>query len=147
MCLDDLRARAMGLPSVAGTQALQLELDVVLARRLVRGLGGLLGFTAVGTTKLETAASELGRNAIKYAGGGRMEWCALGGTHYEPGLKLIFVDEGPGIPDLEAAMRDGYTTGGGLGLGLPGSKRLVEHFELSSSSGNGTKVVVARWIR
>ena len=138
-------AAALGLDDVFGSHALADGLDVVLCRKLVRQLAGKLGFSVVGQTKLETAASELARNAIKYGGGGEMRWEALGEGLSNAGLRLTFEDHGPGIADLDAAMRDGYTTGKGLGMGLPGSKRLVEFFEIASSVGKGTIVTVARW--
>ena len=91
-----------------------------------------------------TAASELARNTLKYGGGGMVYLDALT-DDFRKGVGLIFVDNGPGIPDLEMALRDGYTTGGGLGLGLGGSKRLVDEFDIDSRAGEGTAVSVVKW--
>ena len=95
-------------------------------------------------TKLVTAASELARNTVNYGGGGQVLLEALNEANRR-GLQLTFVDEGPGIPDIELALKDGYTTGGGLGLGLSGAKRLVNDFEIASRPGEGTCVRIARW--
>lgn len=123
---------------------LKAEPDVVLARQAVRRLAEELKFNLVDQTKLVTAASELARNTVVYGGGGTMRLHALAeGTRQ--GLRLIFADEGPGIPDVELAMRDGYTTGGGLGLGLGGSKRLVNEFHIQSKPGAGTCITAVRW--
>lgn len=95
-------------------------------------------------TKLVTAVSELARNTMVYGGGGDMDWQILD----EPprtGLRLVFRDEGPGIPDLKLAMTDGWTSGSGLGLGLTGAKRLVEEFELETEPGKGTRITITRW--
>jgi serine/threonine-protein kinase RsbT len=100
----------------------------------------------VDQTKLVTAASELARNTIKYGGGGEVHLDALE-DGFRRGIGLLFVDSGPGISDLDMALRDGYTTGGGLGLGLGGSKRLVDEFEIDSRSGEGTAVSVVKWKR
>ena len=102
-----------------------------------------LGFSLVDQTKIVTAASELARNTIIYGGGGSMEMQTLNGPR--TGLRLIFEDNGPGIPDIELALRDGFTTGSGLGLGLGGSKRLVNDFEIVSHAGAGTKITITRW--
>jgi serine/threonine-protein kinase RsbT len=118
--------------------------DVVLARQKVRQWALELKFTLVDQTKLVTAASELARNALDHGKGGQMLI-----EHVENsvrnGLKLVFEDRGPGIPDIEAALRDGFTTGGGMGLGLGGSKRLVNDFHIESAPGKGTRVTVVRW--
>ncbi len=93
---------------------------------------------------LVTAASELARNTLIHGGGGRFSWEVIGvGT--KRGLRLTFEDEGPGIPDIQRAMRNGWTSGKGLGLGLPGAKRLVNEFEVHSTAGRGTRVVITRW--
>ncbi|GAA4920670.1 serine/threonine-protein kinase RsbT [Nonomuraea thailandensis] len=120
--------------------------DVVGVRQLVRSLAVEVGLSLVDQTKIITAASELARNALVYAGGGdvRMEVVQKG---LRRGLKLVFSDEGPGIPDLEQALTDGWTTGGGLGLGLGGSRRLVDEFDLVSEPGKGTTVTVTKWSR
>ena len=118
--------------------------DIFMVRRFVRECAADLGFGAFDQTKLATAASELGRNMLVHGGGGTM----LLETFVESdrrGLRLTFEDKGPGIPDIEKAMSDGFTTKGGLGLGLGGSKRLVNEFEVVSGVGEGTRVTVARW--
>ena len=113
-------------------------------RKLVKELAEALNFSVTGQTMLVTAASELARNTLIHGGGGRFSWEIVSlGTRR--GLRLAFEDEGPGIPDIQAAMTNGWTSGGGLGLGLPGAKRLVNEFEISSTPGRGTRVVVARW--
>jgi serine/threonine-protein kinase RsbT len=119
--------------------------DVVLARQRVRQWARELGLSLVGQTKLVTAASELGRNTLVYGGGGtlRLEVVLLDNRH---GLRLVFSDEGPGIADVEQALRDGYSTGRGLGLGLGGSRRLVDQFEIESSAGGGTRVTIVQWV-
>lgn len=126
------------------TMPLRSESDVVVVRQVVRKWAAELGFSLVDQTKIVTAASELARNVLVHGGGGcsRLETLQEG---IRRGLRLTFEDQGPGIPDIEMAMRDGYTTGGGLGLGLGGSKRLVNEFEISSKVGEGTRVVVAKW--
>ncbi|MGC2637214.1 MAG: anti-sigma regulatory factor [Acidobacteriaceae bacterium] len=118
--------------------------DVVLARQKVRQWAIELKFTLVDQTKLVTAASELARNALDHGKGGSMTIEQLGGTG-RAGLRLIFEDHGPGIPDLELALKHGFTTGHGMGLGLGGSKRLVNEFSIDSEPGKGTRVTVTRW--
>ena len=119
------------------------ESDVVAVRRRVREMAAQLGFSLVDQTKVVTAASELARNTVTYGGGGSLRVEALNGPR--TGLRLIFEDKGPGIPNIELALRDGFTTGSGLGLGLGGSKRLVNDFEIVSRVGEGTKVTITRW--
>ena len=123
---------------------LATEGDVVLMRQTVRERMKQCGFTLVDQTKMVTAASELGRNALIHGGGGsvRIEVLAEG---MRTGIRLTFEDHGPGIADLALAMTDGYSTGSGLGLGLGGSKRLVDEFEVRSAPGAGTRITVARW--
>ncbi len=118
--------------------------DVVLARQKVRQWSTELRFTLVDQTKLVTAASELARNALDHGQGGQMTIEVVNGLA-RSGLKLIFEDNGPGIPDIETALKDGFTTGSGMGLGLGGSKRLVNEFAIESEIGKGTKVTVVRW--
>jgi serine/threonine-protein kinase RsbT len=125
------------------TIPVQSEPDVVAVRRRVRDASTKLGFSLVDQTKVVTAASELARNTIIYGGGGTMQLELLNGPRN--GLRLIFEDKGPGIADLELALRDGFTTGGGLGLGLGGAKRLVSDFEIVSRPGEGTRVSITRW--
>lgn len=118
--------------------------DVVVVRQTVRARAIDIGFTLVDQTKIVTAASELARNALDHGGGGtaRIEVLAEGARR---GLRLTFEDQGKGIPDIELALRDGYTTGGGLGLGLSGARRLMNQFDLWSEPGKGTRVSVVRW--
>ncbi|HUN63814.1 MAG TPA: anti-sigma regulatory factor [Candidatus Sulfotelmatobacter sp.] len=125
------------------TMAVSSEADIVAVRRRVRELANQVGLSLVDQTKLVTAASELARNTVVYGGGGTLQLESLNGPR--TGVRLIFSDQGPGIPDIELAMRDGFTTGTGLGLGLGGAKRLVNEFEIQSSVGRGTKVALTRW--
>jgi serine/threonine-protein kinase RsbT len=118
--------------------------DVVLVRQTVRSWCAEAGFSLVDQTKMITAASELARNTLDYGGGGQVVLKLLNEENRR-GLRLIFEDKGPGIPDIQLAMKDGYTTGSGLGLGLSGSKRLVDEFTIDSKVGEGTRVVVGRW--
>jgi serine/threonine-protein kinase RsbT len=118
--------------------------DVVLARQKVRQWALEMKFTLVDQTKLVTAASELARNALEHGKGGHMVIERVENS-IKSGLKLVFEDQGPGISDVDAALRDGFTTGGGMGLGLGGSKRLVNEFQIVSELGKGTRVTVVRW--
>ena len=120
------------------------DYDVVNARQTVRKWAAELGFNLVDQTKVLTAASELARNVLVHGGGGtaRLEILNDG---LRRGLRLTFEDQGPGIPDVELALRDGYTTGSGLGLGLGGSKRLVNDFDITSTVGKGTRVTITKW--
>ena len=114
-------------------------------RQRVRAHAAELRFSIVDQTKLVTAASELARNALIYGGGGTVRIEHLEGDRLR-GLRVTFEDHGPGIPDIAAAMRDGFTTGTGLGLGLGGAKRLVNEFEIESKVGQGTRIVITRWV-
>jgi serine/threonine-protein kinase RsbT len=125
------------------TLPLVSDLDVVRARRRVREESDRLGFGLASQTKLLTAASELARNAIVYGGGGTLTIEAFDGATTGK-LQLTFEDRGPGIADVERALRDGYTSGDGLGIGLGGSRRLVDEFELDTRPGEGTRVRIAR---
>lgn len=118
--------------------------DIVLVRQAVRSWAIRQGFSLVDQTKIVTAASELTRNALEYGGGGEVRLQALT-EGFRRGLRLTFIDHGPGIPDIELALQDGYTTGSGLGLGLGGARRLVNDFEITSRPGEGTRVMIARW--
>ena len=120
------------------------ETDIVLVRQAVRRWAIELGFGLVDQTKLVTAASELGRNTLEYGGGGTVRLEAVQ-DGVRQGLRLTFEDQGPGIPDIELALKDGYTTGTGLGMGLGGSRRLVNEFKIDSRVGEGTRVTIARW--
>jgi len=126
------------------TLPIRSESDVVIVRQAVRAWAAELRFSLVDQTKIVTAASELARNALIYGGGGqaRLELLDDGGRQ---GLRVHFEDEGPGIQDVDAAMRDGFTTGSGLGLGLGGAKRLVNDFTVESAPGAGTRIAITRW--
>jgi len=118
--------------------------DVIKARRIVRDCAVAQGLSLVDQTKLITAASELARNTLVHGGGGDMRLSALH-EGARRGVSVTFTDHGPGIPDVELAMKDGYSTAGGLGLGLGGAKRLVNEFDIASEPGKGTTVTIARW--
>lgn len=118
--------------------------DVVKVRQIVREWAISLGFTLVDQTKMVTAASELARNAWEYGGGGTVKFESLN-NESRRGLRLTFSDQGGGIADVEEALKDGYSTGSGMGLGLGGAKRLVNEFKIDSAPGQGTKVMIVRW--
>lgn len=128
----------------SGEMPLESEQHIVASRQTVRSLCQTLKFSLVDQTKMVTAASELARNTLIHGGGGRMRWQVLERAA-RAGLQLVFEDEGPGIADMRLAMSDGYTTGSGMGLGLPGSKRLVNDFEIESAPGQGTRVSIIKW--
>ncbi|MGE6994724.1 anti-sigma regulatory factor [Pseudomonas sp. NPDC047961] len=128
----------------SGSTPVRIEQDVVLARQAVRKLAQDCGMRLIDQTKLVTAVSELARNTVVYGGGGDMDWEILDeGTR--TGIRLTFRDEGPGIADIKLALTDGWTSGGGLGLGLTGAKRLVDNFELDSTPGLGTRISITKW--
>ena len=129
---------------IADTLPLTTSDHIVIVRQAVRQRAIELGFSLVDQTKIVTAASELGRNAIQYGGGGQatIEIVTDGSRR---GLRLTFEDDGPGIADIEQAMREGFSTGGGLGLGLSGAKRLTNEFSIASAPGQGTRVMITRW--
>ena len=129
----------------SGSQPIQIEQDVVLARQTARKLATECGMRLIDLTKMVTAVSELARNTMVYGGDGDMDWQILD-ENARTGLRLVFRDEGPGIPDIKLAMTDGWTSGGGLGLGLTGAKRLVEEFELDTAPGKGTRITITRWV-
>ncbi|MER8007715.1 MULTISPECIES: anti-sigma regulatory factor [unclassified Streptomyces] len=136
------------MPSSTAVEAslpIQSEMDLAWVRQHVRQAAAQLGFGLVAQTKLVTAASELARNTLVHGGGGRMESAAVTRGQAR-GLRLVFSDEGPGIADLERALADGYTSGGGLGMGLGGARRLVHEFAVDSTPGSGTKVTVVSWV-
>ena len=118
--------------------------DVVAVRQATRALAEQTGLSLVDQTKLVTAASELARNTLDYGGGGtvRVDLLENGARR---GVRLVFEDQGPGIPNVAEAMKDGFTTGSGLGLGLGGARRLVNEFAIESAPGQGTRVTIARW--
>jgi serine/threonine-protein kinase RsbT len=118
--------------------------DIVRVRQVTRENAVAQAFSLVDQTKLVTAASELARNTLDYGGGGEVEITRLEESPRK-GVRLVFVDQGPGIADIEAALRDGFTTGGGLGLGLGGARRLSNEFSVESTPGKGTRVMIGRW--
>ncbi len=123
---------------------IEKEQDVVLFRNRVKELATKIGMSILGQTKLITAASELARNMLKYAGGGAVTLEVVSGNR-TTGVRLTFEDKGPGIADIGLAMQDGYSTAKSLGLGLPGAKRLVNEFDIKSKVGEGTTVTITRW--
>lgn len=127
-----------------GSMPLRSEQDIVMSRQQVRKLTQALQFSLVDQTKMITAASELSRNTVVYGGGGEMRW-ELIVQGLRKGLRLQFEDKGPGIPDLDLALTDGWTSGSGLGVGLSGSRRLVNEFDIRTAAGQGTCVTIARW--
>jgi serine/threonine-protein kinase RsbT len=124
--------------------AIRREDDVVRVRQVSREWSIELGFSLVDQTKIVTAASELARNTKVYGGGGTLLLESLE-ENGRRGLRLTFADQGPGIPDVQAALKDGFTTGNGLGLGLGGARRLVNEFDVQSAVGKGTRIVVVKW--
>lgn len=130
--------------SRSGEYPLRTEQDIVLARQAVRKMTQELHFSLVDQTKMVTAASELARNTLIYGGGGQLKF-EIREEGGRKGLRLAFSDQGPGIPNLELAMMDRWTSGSGLGMGLPGTKRLVNEFEIESVVGQGTTVTITRW--
>ena len=133
----------MTLP-IEGAMVLSTEHDIVMSRQTVRKLTQQINFSLVDQTKMITAASELSRNAVVYGGGGEMRWQVVSNGS-KTGLRLAFEDKGPGIPDLALALTDGWTSGKGLGVGLSGSKRLVNEFDIRTAVGEGTCVTITRW--
>jgi serine/threonine-protein kinase RsbT len=125
---------------------LRSDEDVVRLRKAVRESLVAAGFSLIEQTKMVTAASELARNTLSYGGGGEAHMTNVsdGGRS---GLRLAFIDQGPGIPDVDRALSEGYTTGGGMGLGLGGAKRLADDFELHTEVGKGTTVAITKWTR
>nr|WP_218908108.1 anti-sigma regulatory factor [Micromonospora jinlongensis] len=133
----------MGQPQA---QAIQSDEDVVRVRQLVRAVAVAVKLSLVDQTKVVTAASELARNTLVYGGGGSVEVTTVDNGRRK-GVRIVFADSGPGIADLNLAMTDGYTSGGGLGLGLSGSRRLVDEFEIETSPETGTRITVTKWSR
>ncbi len=131
---------------VTSTESMQIRTsdDIVLVRQAVRTKSVALGFGLVDQTKVVTASSELARNTLDYGGGGTVQ-LELVENGTRTGIRVVFEDQGPGIPNLDLALTDGYTTGSGMGLGLGGAKRLSDEFELSSKPGEGTRVSILRW--
>jgi serine/threonine-protein kinase RsbT len=127
-------------------QAIERDEDVVRVRQLVRSAAVAAKLSLVDQTKLVTAASELARNTLVYGGGGKAEVSQID-NGLRPGIRVVFSDSGPGIPDVELALTDGYTSGSGLGLGLSGARRLVDEFDLATTVGDGTTITVIKWAR
>jgi serine/threonine-protein kinase RsbT len=127
-----------------GSAPIQSSSDIVRVRQLVRDWAVALGFSLVDQTKIVTAASELARNALQHGGGGMVRLESLNNATRR-GLRLTFSDQGAGIVDVEQALKDGYTTDNGMGLGLGGAKRLVNDFAIDSAPGRGTRVTIVRW--
>ena len=126
--------------------AVRTDQDVVRVRQAVRTLAVSVRLSLVDQTKLVTAASELARNTLVYGGGGTVEVGRVENGR-RTGIRIVFADQGPGIADLELALTDGYTTGGGLGLGLSGARRLVDEFDIDTAVGQGTTIRVTKWCR
>jgi len=124
--------------------SIQNEGDIVLARRVVREGAAQAGFGVTDVTRIVTAASELARNIVNYAGEGVMRW-GLVENNGRVGIEIQFEDKGPGIPDVGLALKEGYTTGDGLGMGLPGAKRLMDEMDIQSTAGKGTKITLKKW--
>ncbi|MEU5562835.1 ATP-binding protein [Micromonospora musae] len=127
-------------------QAIRSDEDVVRVRQLVRTVAVAVKLSLVDQTKLVTAASELARNTLVYGGGGGVEVTSVDNGRRR-GVRIVFADSGPGIADLNLALTDGYTTGGGLGLGLSGARRLVDEFDIDTGVGKGTRITVIKWAR
>ncbi|TDC01927.1 anti-sigma regulatory factor [Micromonospora fluostatini] len=128
------------------TQEVRADEDVVRVRQLVRAVAVAVKLSLVDQTKLVTAASELARNTLVYGGGGTVDVMTVDNGRRR-GVRIVFADTGPGIADLDLALTDGYTTGGGLGLGLSGARRLVDEFEIDTAAGQGTRITVTKWSR
>ncbi len=127
------------------TKAITLEMDVALVRQLVKEQTTKLRMSLIDQTKLITAASEIARNTLIYGGGGQFSLLSIE-KNTRRGLQLIFEDHGPGIENIDQALQDGFTTGKGMGLGLSGSKRLVDEFHLESTPGKGTRIILIKWL-
>jgi serine/threonine-protein kinase RsbT len=141
-----ISSRGMTMPATTAEDVLEIRSsdDVVRVRQAVRARAVAAGLGLVDQTKIVTAASELARNTLDYGGGGTVRIELLEAAPRR-GVRLVFEDKGPGIPDIELALKDGYTSGGGLGLGLSGAKRLSNEFAIESNPGEGTRVTIARW--
>jgi serine/threonine-protein kinase RsbT len=139
-----MNAAMSTLPS--GEVSIRTEGDIVAARRTVRDAATHLGFTQTDVARIVTAASELARNVFRYAREGVMYWSGVERNDHT-GIELRFIDRGPGIADIDLALTEGYSTGGGLGMGLPGSKRLADELEVESVVGQGTTVTLRKWRR
>ncbi len=133
------------MTDLSGSLPIRVEQDVVLARQTARQVAVACRLSLINQTKLVTAASELARNAVIYGGGGSMQWSVVE-DGMKRGLRLVFSDNGPGIADVAQALTDGWSSGKGMGLGLSGSRRLVDVFDLESAPGQGTRVTIIKWI-
>jgi serine/threonine-protein kinase RsbT len=129
-----------------GEVLIETEEDIVRARTMARDAASVLGFGLTDVTRIVTATSELARNIYRFAGGGIVKWRSVYNSG-KAGIELLFEDRGPGIPDIDKAMEPGYSTVGGLGMGLPGSKRLMDEMSVRSVVGEGTRVMVRKWTR
>lgn len=127
-----------------GEVSIRSEGDIVAARRAVREVVVGIGFGLTDVTRIVTAASELARNVYKYGGGGVMRWRHVAGSGRR-GIELEFIDQGPGIPDVQLALQQGYSSGKGLGLGLPAARRLMDELEIRTAPGAGTTVISRKW--
>ena len=132
--------------ALQGEFRIESESDIVTARKVVRDAATAMGFGITDVTRIVTATSELTRNIYHYAKSGVMRWRVLNGGD-RAGLELTFEDHGPGIPDVPKAMEMGFSTGKGLGMGLPGSKRLMDEMTIESTVGQGTTVLVRKWLK
>jgi serine/threonine-protein kinase RsbT len=141
-----IAAGASLAPALTGELPITSEGDIVAARKAIRGAATSLGFGLIDVTRIVTAASELTRNIYQYASSGVMRWRTLSQSG-SVGLELVFEDHGPGIADIEKALEPGYTTGRGMGLGLPGAKRLMDEMTIQSTPGSGTRVEIRKWLR
>ena len=133
-------------PPMEGEVEIKLESDIVTARQTVREVASRIGFSITDSTRIVTAASELARNVFKYGGCGSMHWRIVSEPRAN-GLELLFADEGPGISDVSDAMKEGFSTGGGLGMGLPGTKRLMDEMVIDTGPDKGTRVTVRKWLK
>jgi serine/threonine-protein kinase RsbT len=129
-----------------GNVRIDSEVDIVAIRKVVRQVSSDLGFGVTDVTRIVTAASELARNIYHYANSGNMYW-KVTNSNLEKAIELTFIDQGPGIEDIDQALKMGYTTRGGLGLGLPGAKRLMDEMEIESEQGKGTTVAIKKWLK
>jgi len=129
---------------LSGELPINEEADIVIARRMVRDVATQAGFAPSDVTRLVTAASELARNVYRYAGSGLMRWQKLE-RDSRVAVEIKFIDQGPGIPDVAGAMKEGFSSGGGLGMGLSGAKRLTDEMEIESAVGKGTTVTLRKW--
>lgn len=135
------------VPELSKECEIQTDLDIINARYLVRLITQRLGFSAIDQARIATAVSELTRNMYLYAGGGLMRVHSLENEARQWGIEVVCADHGPGIADVDKALQDGYTTSGGMGLGLSGTKRLMDDFDLQTQVGAGTTVTIRKWRR